>query len=122
MAAKDVLFDNLLQEFLGQQRHVNLFFFRNSGISVVEADFFKGFHSRMIVFSSVASCTIDLGRIMLLNVVIDRLRWLFVCLLVIYLFQQVEALAIPTHPYTHRGQPQHRELYPLFFSNSVWVL
>ena len=23
--------------------------------------------------------------------------------------------------HTHRGQPQHRELHPLLFSNSVWV-
>ena len=29
-----------------------------------------------------------------------------------------------THPYreTHKGQPQHRELHALLFSNSVWVL
>ena len=52
-----------------------------------------------------------------------------VCLFFIYLFEQVEVLAAIqlmwtcyTHPYTHRGQPQHRELHPLLFSNSVWVL
>ena len=28
--------------------------------------------------------------------------------------------AIPTHPYNHRGQPQHRKLHTLLFSNSVW--
>ena len=40
MAAKDVLFDYLLQGFLWQQRRIHVFFFRNSSISVVEAVFF----------------------------------------------------------------------------------
>ena len=50
------------------------FFFRNSGSSVAEADSCQVFHFRVIDFSSVASCTIDFSE---LNVVIDRLRWLF---------------------------------------------
>ena len=33
----------------------------------------------------------------------------------------VDLLYPPTHPYTHKGQPQHREL-PLLFSNSVRAL
>ena len=44
--------------------------------------------------------------------------WIRVCLFVLYLFEQVEVLAAIqltwtcfTHPYTHRGQPQHRELH-----------
>ena len=40
MAAKNVLFDYLLQGFLWKQRRIHVFFFRNSGISVVEAVFF----------------------------------------------------------------------------------
>ena len=55
-------------------------------------------------------------------------RCLF-CLFVIYLSEQVEVLAAiqlmwtcysnpPTHPYNHKGQPQHRELNPPLFSNS----
>ena len=27
-----------------------------------------------------------------------------------------------TRPYTHKGEPQHRALHALLFSNSVWVL
>lgn len=50
-------------------------------------------------------------------------------LFVIYLFEQVDVLAAIqlmwtcyTHPYTHKGQPQHLELHALLFSNSVWIL
>ena len=59
----------------------------------------------------------------------QRQHCLYFCLLVIYLFEQVEVLAAIklmwtcfTHPYTHKGQPQHRELHALLFSNGVRVL
>ena len=43
-----------------------------------------------------------------------------------YLIEQVEffwqLLADVDLLYFHRGQPQHRELHALLFSNSVWVL
>ena len=57
------------------------------------------------------------------------LSGLFVCLFVIYFFEQVKVLvAIKlmstcyTYPYIHKGQPQDRELHALLFANSVWVL
>ena len=44
-----------------------------------------------------------------------------VCLLsVFYLIEQL--LADVDLLYFHRGQPQHRELHALLFSNNVWVL
>ena len=52
----------------------------------------------------------------------------FFPVIVIYSLEQVEVrilIAIKpmwtfyTHPYTHKGQPQHRELHALLFSNSV---
>ena len=50
----------------------------------------------------------------------------FLPVIFIYLFEKVEVFAaikpmwtFYTHPYTHKGQPQHRELHALLFSNSV---
>ena len=58
--------------------------------------------------------------------------FLFVCLFVCYLFvwagwsignytADVNLLYPPTHPYTHEGQPQHQELLPPLFSNSLII-
>ena len=52
---------------------------------------------------------------------------LSVCLSVFYLIEQVkfffwQLLADVDLLYFHRGQPQHRELHALLFSNNVWVL
>ena len=59
---------------------------------------------------------------------ISRAFW-FVCLFVIYFFEQVKVLvAIKlvstcyTYPYIHKGQPQDRELHALLFAISVLVL
>ena len=44
---------------------------------------------------------------------------------VFYLIEQVkfwQVLADVDLLYFHRGQPQHRELHALLFSNNVWVL
>ena len=64
----------------------------------------------------------------LLDVESDEIK-IIVCLFVVYLFEQVEVLAAIklmwtcyTHPYTHKGQPQQRELHALLFSISVRVL
>ena len=43
-------------------------------------------------------------------------------LLFLYLNEQVELLADVDLLYFQRGQPQHRELHTLLFSNGVWVL
>ena len=50
---------------------------------------------------------------------------LSVCLSVFYLIEQVkfwQLLADADLLYFHRGQPQHRELHALLFSNNVWVI
>ena len=43
----------------------------------------------------------------------------------LYLIEQVKFLQLLADVdllYFHRGQPQHRELHDLLFSNDVWVL
>ena len=43
----------------------------------------------------------------------------------LYLIEQVKFLQLLADVdllYFHRGQPQHRELHALLFSNDVWVL
>ena len=43
----------------------------------------------------------------------------------LYLIKQVKFLQLLADVdllYFHRGQPQHRELHALLFSNNVWVL
>ena len=55
----------------------------------------------------------------------------YLSLSVFYLIEQVKVfffffflqlLAVVDLLQFHRGQPQHRELHALLFSNSVWVL
>ena len=51
----------------------------------------------------------------------------YLSLSVIYLIEQVKVfflqlLADVDLLHFHRGQPQHRELHALLFSNGVWVL